>query len=280
MRRERWSWARLYGPAALLVASGCLGSSGGGGCDGPHNGALDQGDFTYVCPTPSDPSLPNPDASCGRQGGSSSTTMPTVAVGAPFRLEFNGASGAAPQPAVASLAQSSPEGWALLQPGWLGFIEWSGADVLDFTHVAAAGIAAIQFEPVAPITVGDDVTVAVDPLDASGSILGGLITCTFTSSDASVLSVSPTGNRVARIAAVMAGDATLSASCMGVESQLALHVSGSGSVPGDASDDVADGDDAGEADAGGPEDDASDTSFDGAPADTSDATDAPLTGGD
>jgi hypothetical protein len=259
MKREgRW-WARQPAAAALLVASGCLGSSGSGGCSGSHNGALGQGEFTYVCPSPSDPSQPSPDANCGVNGSSSSATVPAVAVGASFQLAFNGASSAAPQPAVPSLAKSSPQGWAIMGPGWLGFIEWSGSDVLDFTHVAAEAIAALQFERAPPVSVGDHVAVAVDPLDADGSVLGGRIACAFTSSNANVVSVDSTGTRVAAIVARAAGDATIAASCMGAEAQLILHVSASSDAPAeDASAGGPDADDVGDAGAEEPEEEAPD----------------------
>ena len=149
-------------------------------------------------------------------------------MGAPFRLQFDRASTGGPVPAVSSLAQSTPAGWSLSQPGWLGFIAWSGSDVIDFTHVRADTVAAIELAPdlTTPLTLGSTLTVAARPVGADGIVAGGLIACVFSASDPSVVSVSSSsGGRVARIAALAAGEATLSASCMGAQTQVTLHVS-------------------------------------------------------
>jgi hypothetical protein len=227
------SWTHRHGRiAALLAASGCLSSgSGSGGCN--PNDALGQGSFSYVCPAPdpADPSTPNPDALCASGAlASLGGSLPDVAVGAPFSLQFNGSSGQAPQPAVASLAQSAPEGWSLTQPGWLGFVVWSGSDVVDFTHVHAQAIASVRIEPPlpdTPVAVGFVADLAVTPLGADGSVLGGAVACTFSTSDPSVLSATGRSGRVVTVTALAAGEATVAASCMGAVAQTSVQVSGS-----------------------------------------------------
>ena len=234
------SWAHWHGRvAALLAASGCLSSgSGSGGCD--PNDALGQGSFSYVCPAPdpADPSTPTPDALCASDAlASLGGSLPDVAVGAPFSLQFNGSSGQAPQPAVASLAQSAPGGWSLTQPGWLGFVVWSGSDVIDFTHVHAQAIASVRLEPPlpdTPVAVGFVADLAVTPLGADGGVLGGAIACTFSTSDPSVLSATGRLGRVVTVTALAAGDATVAASCMGAAAQISVQVSGAPGLDADA----------------------------------------------
>lgn len=286
MRRGLQFWARRHGRVALLlVASGCVSDPGGsGGCSGgptPLNGALGQGNFTYVCPPgeATDPPLPSPDAHCAE---SSDPSIPPVAVGAPFQLEVNQGMSAAPQPAVASLAQSTPQGWSISQAGWLGFVAWSGSDVLDFTHVAAEPVAALQFDSMAPggpVPVGGALTLGALPIAADGSVLGGVIACTFAASDASVVSVTGSGNRFARVTALAAGTATVTASCLGAQAQMTLLVGASDALeagPGDAEGAGGGDDDAlsdGPADAGETPmpDSAEDTGIDAPSVDAADA---------
>ncbi|HTB72113.1 MAG TPA: hypothetical protein VK762_02660 [Polyangiaceae bacterium] len=230
-RLRSWTHRHLRA-AALLFAAGCLSTgSGSGGCD--QNDALGQGSFSYACPAPAaaDPSTPSPDALCASDalvslGGS----LPDVAVGAPFSLQFGGASGQAPQPAVPSLAQSAPGGWSLTQPGWLGFVVWSGSDVVDFTHVHAQAIASVHLGPALPATsvpVGFVADLAVTPLGADGTVLGGAVSCTFSTSDPTVLSAQSRSGRVVAITALAAGDATVAASCSGASAQVSVRVSSS-----------------------------------------------------
>jgi hypothetical protein len=241
------SWTRRHGRIALLLlASGCLSSSSGsGGCTG--NAALGQGTFSYACPSadPAGPTVPNADAFCASGTDAGNLPLPDVAVGAPFSLRFDQVTGDGPQPAVASLAQSTPQGWSLTQPGWLGFIEWSGADVVDFTHIHAQAIASIRLEPdltAAPLPIGSIASMAATPLGAGGVVLGGQITCTFTSSAPEVLSARSESGRVARLAALAVGAVTLTASCVAVQTQVTLQVTaelgpiGTGSDAGAAAD--------------------------------------------
>ncbi len=228
MARPRSCTRRRGRLALLLVASGCVSSSGGsGGCS--QNEALGQGTFSYACPPsdPADPSVPNPDGYCASTPAASLGALPEVAVGAPFSLQFDSMTAGGPKPAVVSLAQSTPQGWSLTQPGWLGFIEWSGADVVDYTHIRAEPIAAIRLEPdltSMAIAVGADANVAATPLDAEGAILGGALACTFTTSDPSILSARNKSGRVVDVTAHAPGDATLTASCMTAQTQVTVRV--------------------------------------------------------
>jgi hypothetical protein len=180
-----------------------------------------------VCPAPdsANPLAPSPDAQCGA-GATGEGSLPDVAVGASFSLQFNQTATGSPRPAVASLAQSTPEGWSLTQPGWLGFVAWSGSDVVDFTHIRGQAIASLRLEPdlTTPLPVGFLSDVAATPFGADETILGGAIACTFTSSDPGVVSLRGQSGRVAHIAALAAGDATLTASCMGAQTAVTLHV--------------------------------------------------------
>jgi hypothetical protein len=269
MKARLRSWTHRHGRVALLlVASGCVSTGNGGGCSAKDG--LGQGTFSYVCPDPdpANPSTPSPDAFCASTGLATLGSLPDVAVGAPFSLQFSPASGEAPRPAVASLAVSSPDGWSLAQAGWLGFLAWSGSDVVDFTHVHAQAIASLRLEPdltTTPVTTGFVADLSVTPLGGDGGVLGGAIACTFSTSDPTVLSVKSLSGRVAGIGALAAGEATIAASCVGAATQITLHVTasadGSGPAPedaaedGDASDDPiaqdgADAEGAGSADAG------------------------------
>jgi hypothetical protein len=169
-------------------------------------------------------------------------SLPDVAVGAPFSLQFSPSTGEAPRPAVPSFAVSSPDGWSVTQPGWLGFLAWSGSDVVDFTHVHAQAIASLRLEPdltLTPVTTHFAADLSVTPLDGDGGVLGGAITCTFTTSDPKVLAVESVSGRVAHVVALTAGQATMAAACMGAATQITVQVSGSadGTAPEDATED-------------------------------------------
>jgi hypothetical protein len=206
---------------ALLAAFASLSACGQN--EGPGKGA-----FSYVCPAPdpADPAAPSLDAACGPDGASLAS-LPEVAVSAPFSLRYSETTTGPPRPAVASRATSTSQGWSLIQPGWLGFIAWSGSDVVDFTHVHAEAIATLRLEPdlTAPLSMGTAIDVAATPLDAAGAVLGGEIPCTFVSSNPAVLSVAGTG-RVARAVAQVTGEATLSAECLGIGAQVTVPVVG------------------------------------------------------
>jgi hypothetical protein len=248
--RPRSSTHRRGRVALLLLASGCLSARTGGGC--AREEALGQGTFSYACPAPDpEPSTPSADAFCASTGSAASGSIPDVAVGAPFRLQFSPSSGDAPRPAVEGLAVSSPAGWSLTQPGWLGFVAWSGSDVVDFTHVHAQAIASLRLAPdltSTPVTPGFVADLSVAPLGADGAILGGAIGCTFVSSDRTVLSATSLSGRVARVVALAAGDATVAATCAGAATQITLRVSPSADASAVAPDGGSDA--AGEEDAG------------------------------
>jgi len=241
----------------LLVATGCLSSGGSGSCDPStigEAGALGQGRFYYVCGgVDADPSRPDPDAWCDTAGDR--TIVPDVAVAAPFRIAIDQDSSGGPQPAVPALAQSTPQGWALVQAGWLGFIAWSGADVIDFFHVRAQPVASLAYQEPGPKAVdGTPTLLAVVPRDGTGATLGGAIACAFSASDPAVLAVTSAG-RVASVVGLATGNVTLTASCAGQQVQTSLHVDFP-TAPLDAGDDGgADGspaDDAGASPSDGP----------------------------
>jgi hypothetical protein len=165
-----------------------------------------------------------------------------VAVGAPFSLQFSPSTGETPRPAVPSLAIASPDGWSLTQPGWLGFLAWSGSDVVDFTHVHAQAIVSLRLEPdltTTPVATRFAADLSVTPLGGDGGVLGGAITCTFTTSDPKVLSVRSLSGRVVHVDALATGQVTIAATCMGAATQITLQVSGAadGTAPEDAAGD-------------------------------------------
>jgi hypothetical protein len=140
---------------------------------------------------------------------------------------------------------SSPDGWSVAQPGWLGFLAWSGSDVVDFTHVHAQAIASLRLEPdltATPVAIRFAADLAVTPLGDNGGVLGGAITCTFTTSDPKVLAVMSLSGRVAHVVALTPGRATIAAACMGAATQITLQVSGSadGTAPEDAAGEASD----------------------------------------
>lgn len=219
-------------------AAGALACSltGGGGGD---NGGLGKGTFAYVCPS-AVAGVPRLDAFCDAHPGGDG--IPDVAIGAPFGLLYDVPS-VALRPAVAALVESGPEGWALNQSGWVGFVAWAGSDVADYTHVRARAIAKLAWamDPASsPLDAGDatPVTVAVIGEADDGTILGGAIGCTFSASDETVIAVTADGGRTAQIEALAEGEATLTATCSGVSIASVLQV-GEGDVAvddgGDAS---------------------------------------------
>ncbi len=135
----------------------------------------------------------------------------------------------------------APLGWSIASPGWLGFVVWSGSDVLDYTHVRARTVASLEWDssPTAwPLEIGGDpATVATSPLADDRTVLGGAIACDFASSDPSVVSVTSPGGRVARLTAHAPGEATITASCMGAQIEAPVHVAGPGTTLEAATDD-------------------------------------------
>jgi hypothetical protein len=125
------------------------------------------------------------------------------------------------------LATSSEKGWATTQAGWLGFIAWSGSDVVDFTHVHAEPIASVRLDPAikTPLVMGSVAHVAATPLDASGTVLGGALPCTFTQSNPAAVLLASSG-RVARLVARASGQTTVSVECMGMRAQVDIQVLG------------------------------------------------------
>ena len=190
-------------PLALAVLGSCASSA---------SGELGEGTFAYECPAAT-PGAPSPDAYC--DANPAATAIPEVATGAGFRLSFS--QSASVQPAAPSLATMGPQGWAIADPGWLGFVAWSGEVADDYTHVHAQSVASLvwQADPSAEaLAIGVPVTVAVVPRAADGSTLGGVVACAFTSSDPA-LSVTSGGARFAQLTAVAAGAATVTARCGG-----------------------------------------------------------------
>jgi hypothetical protein len=192
----------------LAIACSALAS-----CGSESGGELGQGTFAYECPN-AEPGGPNPDAYCDANPGAQA--IPDVATGAGFRLSFSQA--ASVQPAVSSLASAGPQGWAIQDAGWLGFVAWSGQVAADYTHVHALAVGALawQSDPaMEALAVGAPVTVAVVPRAEDGSTLGGVLACSFASSDPAV-SVASGGGRSARLTATAAGTATITAACAGL----------------------------------------------------------------
>ncbi|HEX3771846.1 MAG TPA: hypothetical protein VHV30_13310 [Polyangiaceae bacterium] len=235
--RPRTSRATILRGSFLLVAlvgGGCATDSCGGGQD---NGALGAAGFSFDCAGDSaDPDRPTLDAWCATTQDTS--TIPDVVAGAPFQL--NVSTGDRPQPALASLAASSADGWAIAQPGWLGFLVFSGSDVLDFTHVHAQAVASLvwQAPPASTLVAGTPpATLAVVPQGADGGTLGGELPCTFGASDPAIIGVTSRG-RIATVTANGTGDATITAACAGLELAASIHVTGastSDAEPGDDS---------------------------------------------
>jgi hypothetical protein len=241
---------RRYARFGLLLGAAACSSGATGTCNPVGaNGSLGRTSFTYTCDeNGSNPSSPGLDAWCATSNDRA--TIPDVAVGAPFRLAVLADSSGGPQPAVAALAQATAQGWSLAQAGWLGFIAWSGPDVIDFTHVRARAVASLAWQSLPPtriVVISEPTVLAVVPLDDSGATLGGALGCTFSVSDASVLSVTGTG-RVASIFGRGDGDATVTASCAGRELQATVHVHDPGVAPASNAD--GGGDDAGPDDGG------------------------------
>ena len=107
--------------------------------------------------------------------------------------------------------------------------------MVDFTHVRGEAIATIRLDPdltPAPLAVGVEASLAATPLDAEGAVLGGAITCTFTTSDPNVLSARERSGRVVAVTAQAPGDATVAASCMGTQAQVTVRVTASGADAG------------------------------------------------
>jgi hypothetical protein len=212
--------ARLVRLALVLGAGACSSSS-------QDNGALGGAGFALDCAADgADPDRAELDAWCANPHDASA--IPDVATGAPFRFRADASGDPAPEPAVLSLATSSPTGWALTQPGWLGFIVWSGSDVLDFTHVHASPVATLTWEtpPPATLDVGAQATLAVVPRDGDGGILAGELPCSFSTTIADVLGVT-SGGRIATVVARAAGDATVTATCAGQPLTATFHVADS-----------------------------------------------------
>ena len=108
--------------------------------------------------------------------------------------------------------------------------------------------------PATSVPVGSVADLAVTPLGADGTVLGGAVACTFSTSDPTVLSAQSRSGRVVAITALAAGDATVAASCSGAAAQVSVRVSSSpeGLVTGDADADAGAGEGAdasGDADA-------------------------------
>jgi hypothetical protein len=205
----------------VLVASACSTPSTG-------NGALGSAGFSYDCAADSAaPDRPELDAWCASPHDASA--IPEVAVGAPFELRVADSGGTTLQPAVPSLATASPGGWTLTQAGWLGFLLWSGSDVLDFTHVHGEAVASLSWQAPPPLTLdaGASTTLSVVPRGADGGVLAGELPCDFASTDPSALAVTDHG-RIATLTASASGKATITASCAGQQLVASFVIAGAG----------------------------------------------------
>jgi hypothetical protein len=208
-----------------------------------------------------------------------SAFFPTVAVGAPFTIQYLEpvASDAGPDaatttvtlpvvPAVPSVASHSSAGW-LLKPYRYGtFLAMDGKRVADEIDIVAHDVASFRLTTfglgcpsdfplfgVPPdaadasclLPIGNAVKAVVMMRDDAGATLGGATECTFTSSAPDVVQVTGQGI-VAHVTALREGDATLIALCAGQLSGVALRVSAAGADAGTgdaqvAPDDAGDG---------------------------------------
>jgi hypothetical protein len=260
-------------------------------CGAAFPGGGGNPDFSYVCaasapaaPTPTDAGPPNveltfsSDPQCAlydslRALGFSALGVPTVAVGEPFRIEYDGDAGpdasippVPAEPAVDSLAHETAEGWVIQQPGYLGFVARQGTEVIAFTHVLAREATSIGFAsrdldggpPLgAPLdaspgtfnaVVGVPARLLAYPRADDGTLLGGSLACAFASAEPDRLTVTSEGV-VAQISPLAPGAVTLTATCLGMQGRALVHITGAtpsldGGSAGDANDD-----DAGDVDA-------------------------------
>jgi hypothetical protein len=256
MMRAATLWIRRNARAAWFFGTtGCMSIGSVDTCTPTPsgNGVLGQAQFAYACDSDGagDTDRQTLDAWCATMADG---TIPEVAVGAPIRLTVQDEDDPEPRPAVASLAPSSGTGYALAQPGWLGFLAYSGSDVVDFTHVHAQRVAAIAWQEPPPTAsdVGDaPFMLSAVPHSADGTTLAGELPCTFTTSNANVLAVTNTG-RIGTVTAIAVGDATITASCASQTVTTTLHVAAAAPEAGDdGGDDSEAGDDGdgGDADA-------------------------------
>jgi hypothetical protein len=204
----------------LAVLAGCAAGLGGGSCAGVGSETFGKGGFVYICDCRSSPTS---DAWC--DANPTGSTLPDVAVGASFAIATDGAS---VEPAVPTLANKTATGWAAVQPGWLGFI-YGGGD--DYTHILALNVARIRVDlasatpdaSLSPSRVGPQTAIVATALSDYGTILAGTIPCSFESSDASV-AIAVGQGRVGHLRVQRDGDVTITATCLGKQAQLALHV--------------------------------------------------------
>ena len=214
-----------------------------------------------------------------------------VGVGAPFGLQLpetapDGGTGATliAQPVVPSIATSTPRGWVMPRPGFLGFTASNDAGVVDSTNVVATPVASLKWlwqtpggsiegigieaspGPLIGAAAGDEVEILVLPEgeDGAGAVAGS-IECSFASSDPSRLVIQ--GDGLAAVASALgAGQVSVTAACSGVTGQATVAIAG---PAGDANSDNGDtNDDGNAADATvagdeGPVDAADDRALDG-----------------
>jgi hypothetical protein len=162
----------------------------------------------------------------------------TIAVGAPFRLEYVSLEDASapPQPvvpAIQSLTELDADGYRAFLPQ-TSFVVWQGPQMLDFIDVAARPALSLGLFRPGDIdaataladasaywfyegAIGVAMTVIAYPRSADGVPLGGSMSCTFTSSDPGLLTVTGQGI-VAQVTPLTVGETTLTASCMGMTS--------------------------------------------------------------
>ena len=182
------------GLAALFAAAGCVPTT---------PGDLQNGGFTYLCPSESD-------LACQDQLWDASDVPPAIAVGAHFDLEF------APPlrlgdndvPPVTSLVPASsmlavepstkPDstGFRFLAPGTVAVLAEGSGVVVDFLHVTGEALDHVAVlddtgDETHAITVhGYGATLQALPRSSTGETLAGALDYTWTSSDESVVTVS------------------------------------------------------------------------------------------
>ena len=158
--------------------------------------------------------------------------VPDVAIGAPFQLAYTpymdtGGLGA-PAPLLAGLVDRVSGGSAFAANEWAAYAVWQGSSVFDFTHVHGRPIASLRVvaatQPDASfVATSSTTTITALPLSVDGSLLAGALDCTFSTSDATVATVTGSGV-TAVLTALAAGTVTVSVTCLGVTGETTVEV--------------------------------------------------------
>jgi hypothetical protein len=185
-----------------------------------------------------------------------------VATGGSFDLQYgpigDGGTFVHAMPALASFARQTSDGWAIDTPSTVAFVARNPDDgkVTAVTNVTASRPTKVLFASrpgsasvVAPFSDASGLEMLslstgqtahlVAAAIAGASPLAGRITCSFRSSDESIVTVRAEGGPRVALTAFAAGDATVTANCSGVEGPLVEEGPGDDASTDDASDDAA-----------------------------------------